>query len=71
MRVLGNLSHLLTELKDRYRYHIKCERCLSGEIASYRVLSDEINIRVCHVCAEEARRIGLTVKPLNARKRAA
>ena len=44
---------------------MKCQRkCLSGEEASYRVRSDLIDIKVCAACADEARRLRLTVEAL-------
>jgi len=44
--------------------NLLCERCHSGELAMYVVISDVLHIRVCTRCAEEARKLGLTVKPL-------
>jgi hypothetical protein len=44
---------------------MKCQRCLSGEKATYRVYSDALDIGVCAACADEARRLGLTVEPLS------
>jgi hypothetical protein len=41
----------------------ECDRCYGGKRAQYEVSSDIIHIRVCFECAEEAQRIGLTVKP--------
>jgi len=45
---------------------MKCERCLSpnGEVAEYRVCTEEINLQVCRKCANEARRVGLIATPL-------
>ena len=43
---------------------MKCQRCLSGEEASYRVRSDLIDMKVCAACADEARRLRLTVEVL-------
>jgi hypothetical protein len=43
---------------------MKCQRCLSGEEASCRVRSDVIDMKVCAVCADEARRLRLTVEAL-------
>ncbi|HEY7167714.1 MAG TPA: hypothetical protein VIB79_24365 [Candidatus Binatia bacterium] len=50
---------------------IKCQRCLSGEPALYRVSSDVIQVNVCRTCAEEARSLELKVEPLRIRQRAA
>jgi hypothetical protein len=44
---------------------MKCQRCLSGEEAKYRVYSDALEMAVCAACAAEARKLGLTVEPLN------
>jgi hypothetical protein len=44
---------------------MKCQRCLSGEEATYRVYSDALDVAVCAACAAEARKLGLTVEPLN------
>jgi hypothetical protein len=44
---------------------MECQRCLVGREAKYRVYSDAIEMKVCAVCAEEARRLGLTVEPLD------
>ena len=41
---------------------MKCQRCLSGEEASCRVRSEVIDMKVCAVCADEARRLRLTVE---------
>jgi hypothetical protein len=40
---------------------VMCERCISGGAAIYVVSSDVIQMRVCAACAEEARKLGLTV----------
>jgi len=42
---------------------MKCQRkCLSGEEAGCRVRSEVIDMKVCAVCADEARRLRLTVE---------
>lgn len=43
----------------------KCERCLNGNEARYRVYTDAMEIKVCPGCAEEARRIGIAVEALD------
>jgi hypothetical protein len=43
---------------------MKCQRCVGGEEATYRVRSDVIDMKVCAACAAEARRLGLAVEPL-------
>jgi hypothetical protein len=41
---------------------MKCQRCCSREETSYRVWSDVIDMKVCAVCAAEARRLGIAVE---------
>ena len=43
---------------------MKCQRCVRGEEATYRVRSDVIDMKVCAACADEARRLGLVFEPL-------
>ena len=43
---------------------MKCQRCLRGQEATYRVRSDVIDMKVCAACADEARRLGIAVKVL-------
>jgi hypothetical protein len=43
---------------------MKCQRCCRRDEASYRVWSDVIDMKVCAVCADEARRLRLTVEAL-------
>ena len=38
---------------------------MTGKEAKYRIYSDIIDMKVCAVCADEARRLGLTVEPLD------
>jgi hypothetical protein len=44
---------------------MKCQRCPRGEDATFRVVTDLIDMRVCTACAEEARRLGIPVHVLN------
>jgi hypothetical protein len=44
---------------------MKCQRCLSGDEATYRVYSDALEMAVCVACADEARRLGLDIEPLS------
>ena len=44
---------------------MECQRCLTGKEAKYRIYSDIIDMKVCATCADEARRLGLTVEPLD------
>ena len=43
---------------------MKCQRCLSGQEATYRVRSDVIDMKVCGACAAEAGRLGIAVELL-------
>jgi ribosome-binding protein aMBF1 (putative translation factor) len=47
---------------------MKCERCLNGKEAKYRVHSDMIEMKVCAACAEEAGRLGIAVEVLDRRQ---
>jgi hypothetical protein len=40
---------------------MNCQRCWGIEEAAYRVRSDLIDMQVCASCAEEARRLGISV----------
>jgi hypothetical protein len=44
---------------------MKCQRCLRGEEARYRVYTDLIEMAVCAACADEARKLGITVETLS------
>jgi hypothetical protein len=44
---------------------MKCERCLRGEEARYRVYTDAMEMVVCAACADEARNLEITVEPLS------
>jgi hypothetical protein len=48
---------------------MKCQRCLSGQQAAYRVYTDVLNLQVCGTCAEEALRMGIAVEVLGGEKR--
>lgn len=50
---------------------LKCQRCLSGEVARYMVRSDVIHVPVCEACAEAARKLALTVTPIDPSRHAA
>lgn len=43
---------------------MECERCFIGEEARYRVYTDIIDMKVCSVCADKARKIGIAVEVL-------
>jgi len=42
---------------------MKCQRCCRDD-ASYRVWSDVIDMKVCAVCVDEGRRLGIAVEVL-------
>ena len=44
---------------------MKCQRCLSGQQAAYRVYTDALNMEVCATCAEEALGMGIAVEVLS------
>ena len=44
---------------------MKCQRCIRGKEAAYRVYSDVIEMKVCPACAAEARRLGITSELLH------
>ena len=48
---------------------MECQRCFEGHEARYRVYTDNLNIKVCASCAEEARELGIPVKILDVRKK--
>jgi hypothetical protein len=48
-----------------WRLRMKCQRCWRIEAVPYRVRSDLIDVKVCAACAEEARRLGITVEVLD------
>jgi hypothetical protein len=52
---------IIENAKDTQPDTIICERCISGDEATYVVSSDVIHMRVCAACAEEARKLGLRV----------
>src|SRR5439155_16197181 len=43
---------------------MKCQRCLSGKEAIYRVYSDALDTVVCAACADEAWKLGIGVESL-------
>lgn len=48
---------------------MKCQRCERDEEVGYRVYSDVINLIVCRSCAEEARKLGISVEGLHVREK--
>ena len=48
------------------RSEMKCDRCvIDGAQATYRVFSGIIHMKVCAACADEARKLRISVEPLN------
>ena len=47
---------------------MECQRCLLGKEAKYRVYTESMEMKVCATCAEEARRLGIAVEPLDDEK---
>ena len=43
---------------------MKCQRCLEGKEAKYRVYSDVLDMKVCSACAAEAYTLRLAVELL-------
>jgi len=43
---------------------MKCERCIEGRKARYRVYSDVMDMKVCPSCAAEAQSLRLTIEVL-------
>ena len=41
---------------------MKCQRCETQREAEFRVVSDVMNIKVCAVCAAQARRLGTSLQ---------
>src|SRR5215470_7766946 len=50
---------ILERTRGRRHDTVMCERCVSGDEATYVVSSDVIHMKVCAACAETA--VGLTV----------
>ena len=44
---------------------MKCQRCLGGKEAKYRVYSDVLDLKVCSSCAAEACALRLAVELLH------
>jgi len=44
---------------------MKCQRCIRGIEATYRVYSDAMEMKVCAACAAEAQRLGLAIELLH------
>lgn len=42
----------------------KCQRCITGKEARFRAYTDIMEIDICHSCAAEARRLGISVASL-------
>ena len=64
MAILRTIDTLLTSLESRRMQNLTCERCLEGQGTPYHVYSDELRMNVCASCADQARGLGLGVKPI-------
>jgi hypothetical protein len=53
-----------TALRPRHNDRVKCQRCIRGEEARWRVFTAAMEMKVCAACAEEARRLGIEVAAL-------
>jgi len=71
MGIFRNITSLLEKARGKSRHTVTCERCMRGEEATHIVSSDVIHMRVCPSCAGEARKLGLTVKPIGRNQEAA
>src|SRR5262245_19141499 len=64
-RILDNLTQI-ESICSVWRSEMKCQRCLrDGAQAIYRVSTEMINIEICAWCADEARKLGISVEPLD------
>jgi Zn finger protein HypA/HybF involved in hydrogenase expression len=53
-----------------WRSEMKCKRCSRDEAtATYRVFTETIDMKVCPACADEARKLGINVEPLDSGER--
>ena len=64
MTILRTIDTLLASLESRQMRNLICERCLEGWGTVYRVYSDELRMNVCASCADQARGLGLAVRPI-------
>jgi ribosome-binding protein aMBF1 (putative translation factor) len=48
---------------------MECQRCLTGKEAKYRVYTEAMDMKVCTTCADEARKLGIAVEVLAAKKK--
>jgi len=44
---------------------MECQRCFTGKEARYRVYTDIIDMKVCEVCADDARKLGIAAELLD------
>jgi len=64
MTILRTIDALLSSLESRRMRTLICERCLEDRGLEYRVFSDELRMSVCASCADQARGLGLAVRPI-------
>ena len=68
-RVIANPNKATPHRRTAFKeIPMECQRCLLGKEAKYRVYSDLIDMKVCETCADEARRLGIAVEPLDDEK---
>jgi hypothetical protein len=65
-RVVANTNEGQSHRRPAFKeIPMECQRCLLGKEAKYRVYTDVIDMKVCAACADEARRLGIAVEPLD------
>src|SRR4030095_2739049 len=65
-RVIANPNKATPHRRTAFKeISMECQRCLLGKEAKYRVYTDLIDMKVCETCADEARRLGIAVEPLD------
>ena len=64
-RCSGNICGSLVPRTVQVNEKSNCARCLEARQARYRVYTDLIDMAVCPVCAEAARRLGMSVEQLD------
>jgi len=63
---LSNRAREKTIRLLKWRSEMKCQRCLrDGAQAIYRVFTETIDMKVCAACADEARKLGIYVEPID------
>ena len=48
-----------------WKSEMKCERCVRDEaMATYWVVTEVLDMKVCAACADAARKLGINVEPI-------